>query len=74
MIKLNLSRLLGERRMNQADLSRKTGIRPNTINALYRGYVESVKLLQLVIICDVLECGLHELMEYTPPMKKKLRK
>ena len=35
MIRILLSTRLGERRWTQADLSRKTGIRANTINDLY---------------------------------------
>ena len=33
MIRVNLSKLLGERKMKQADLARITGIRPATIQA-----------------------------------------
>lgn len=35
MIRINLSTLLGKKRWTQADLARRTGIRPNTINDLY---------------------------------------
>ena len=34
-IKILLSRKLGELRWTQADLARKTGIRPTTINEMY---------------------------------------
>lgn len=35
MIRIHLSRLLGERRMKQKDLAILTGIRPATINEIY---------------------------------------
>ena len=35
MIRIQLSRLLGEKRLTQADISRMTGIRAGTINDLY---------------------------------------
>ena len=35
MIRILLSRKLGELRWTQADLARATGIRPSTINELY---------------------------------------
>ena len=35
MIKILLSRKLGELRMTQADLARATGIRASTINEIY---------------------------------------
>ena len=34
-IKIYLSELLGNKKMTQAELARKTGIRPNTINEIY---------------------------------------
>lgn len=66
MIKIYLSRLLGEKRMTQADLSRKTGIRPTTINEIYHEIAERVNLEHLDLICEVLECELSELIDYIP--------
>ena len=68
-VKIHLSRILGERRMNQADFARKSGIRPNTISELYHEFAKSVKFEHLVKICDTLGCSLSELMEYTPEPK-----
>lgn len=42
MIKILLSRKLGELRWTQADLARKTGIRPTTINEMYHELCERV--------------------------------
>jgi len=66
MIRIYLSRLLGERRMNQAELSRKTGIRPATINLLYHELIDRVNLEHLDRICEVLNCELSDLIEYVP--------
>ena len=44
MIKILLSKKLGELRLTQADLARATGIRPNTINELYHELTERVSL------------------------------
>ncbi|MBQ2994191.1 MAG: helix-turn-helix transcriptional regulator [Peptococcaceae bacterium] len=63
MIKINLSRLLGERRMTQSELAQKTGIRAATVNELYHDIAERVSLEHLDKICDVLNCELHELIE-----------
>lgn len=62
MIRILLSTRLGERRMTQADLSRATGIRPNTINELYHELAERVNLEHLDNICEVLDCELNELI------------
>lgn len=66
MIKIMLSRKLGELRVTQAELAAKTGIRPNTINDLYHNIAERVSLEHLDKICEALNCDLHELVEYTP--------
>lgn len=70
MVKIHLSKILGEKRWNQADLSRKTGIRPNTISELYNELVDRISLEQLDKICEVLECDLNDLLEYIPNKKR----
>lgn len=62
-IRILLSKILGEKRLTQAELARKTGIRPNTINELYHELVERVNLEQLDIICEVLDCDLAEILK-----------
>lgn len=66
MIKILLSRKLGELRWTQADLARATGIRPNTISDLYNDMAARVSLEHLDLICEALECDLSEIVEYTP--------
>ena len=44
MIRIYLSRKLGELRWTQADLARATGIRPSTINELYHEMADRVNL------------------------------
>lgn len=66
MIKIHLSRLLGEKRWTQADLSRKTGIRPNTISEIYHELTERVNLNHIDKICEALECDISDLMEFIP--------
>ncbi|MEG0486291.1 MAG: helix-turn-helix transcriptional regulator [Oscillospiraceae bacterium] len=66
MIKINLSKLLGEQRIKQADLSRATGIRKATISNIYNESVNSLTLKQLNSICKYLNCTVGELFEYVP--------
>lgn len=66
MIKIHLARLLGDRKMNQAELSRLTAIRPTTINEYYHELVERINLDYIDRICEVLDCKIDELMEYRP--------
>ena len=62
MIRILLSTRLGERRMTQAQLARKTGIRPNTIGELYNELADRVSLDHLDKICEVLDCDLSDLI------------
>lgn len=70
MIKINLSMLLGKKRMTQAELSRKTGIRANTINEMYHELCERVNLNHIDKICEVLNCDISDLFEYVPNKEK----
>ena len=66
MIKILLSKKLGEMRLTQADLARATGIRPNTINELYHELADRVNLEHLDFICEALDCSLDELIVRVP--------
>ena len=69
MIRIKLSTLLGEKRITQAELARKTGIRPATINELYHEFSIRVNLEHLDKICDVLDCDISDLLKYEPNIK-----
>ena len=62
MIRILLSNRLGELKWTQADLARKTGIRPSTINDLYHEVAERVNLEHLDLICEALNCDLSDLI------------
>jgi conserved domain protein len=66
MIKIHLSKLLGERRMSQKRLSELTDIRRATINEMYHELVERVNLDYLSKICQVLNIKIEDLLEYVP--------
>lgn len=70
MVRILLSRKLGELRWTQADLARATGIRPATINEYYHEIAERVNLEHLDLICEALDCDLDEIIERAPnPIK-----
>lgn len=62
-IKIYLSELLGNKKMTQAELARKTGIRPNTINEIYWEMVDRISLEHIEIICSVLNCEVCDLIK-----------
>ena len=63
MIKIHLSRLLGEKRWTQKDLAEATGIR-------YHEFVTRINLDHVDKICEVLECDISDLIEYVPNQHK----
>jgi putative transcriptional regulator len=66
MIRILLSTRLGERRWTQADLARKTGIRPATINEYYHEIAERVNLEHIDLICEALDCDLSDILVRVP--------
>ena len=66
MVRILLSTKLGELRWTQADLARATGIRPTTISEMYHEIAERVNLEHLDLICEALNCELHEIMVRVP--------
>ena len=71
MIKIHLSDLLGKYRITQAELARKTGIRPATICDIYNEMCDRINLEHLDRICEVLGCDVADILEYQPNKIKK---
>lgn len=70
MVKIHLSRILGEKRMTQKELSQATGIRPSTINEWYHEIIPRLNVEHIDKICEVLNCSVSDLIEYIPNTKK----
>ena len=73
-VKIHLSKILGEKRMTQAELAKKTGIRAGTINDWYHEIIPRLNVEHLDRICEVLECNISDLFEYIPNKNKKTGK
>lgn len=71
MIRIKLSRILGDKRITQAELSRLTGIRKNTISNYYNEWADRISLEHLDRICEVLNCDITDILVYEP---NKIRK
>lgn len=63
MIKCNLSRIMGEKKLKISDLSRETGINRGTITRLYQETAERVELDVLDKLCIYLDCNVGDLLE-----------
>ncbi len=64
MIKCHLSRIMGERRINIADLARMTKVNRGTITRLYNEEAVRVELDVINVLCKTLEVTVSELFEY----------
>ena len=73
MIRILLSKKLGELRWTQADLARSTGIRPSTINDYYHDLAERINLEHFDLICEALNCDLSDILVRTPNTDVKVK-
>ncbi len=64
MIKLNLHRILLDRGISQAELSRMTGIRPSTVCDLCNNNADFLKVENLDKICSVLKCDVSDIVKF----------
>lgn len=62
-IRIKLSRLLGDRRVKQAELAKLTGIRSATINNYYLENTDRVSLAIIAMMMEALDCELTDLLE-----------
>ena len=74
MVRIKLSRVLGELRITQAELSRLTGIRKNTISNYYNEWTDRINLEHLDRICEALNCDVTDILVYEPNKIKKTGK
>ena len=72
-VRILLSTKLGELRWTQADLARKTGIRPTTINEMYHEISDRVSLDHVDLICEALDCELSDILVRIPSEVPKLK-
>lgn len=59
-----VSVMIGTRRMTVADVAKKAGISYEAVRRLYDGSAKRVDFDTLAKLCDVLNCGVGDLLEY----------
>jgi len=73
MIKCNLSKILGEKRMHILELKRLTGLSYTTLSRLYHEKTTRIDFDTMDAICRVLEIQPGDLFEYIPEEKKETK-
>ncbi|MCK1987976.1 helix-turn-helix transcriptional regulator [Lysinibacillus fusiformis] len=63
MIKVHLSRLLGEKRMKISELAKETGLHRNGLSRLYNEETDGIKFDTLEKVCKALNCEISDLIE-----------
>lgn len=66
MIRCHLSTLMGQAKMNIADVNRSTGLNRTTISALYHETTQRVDLSAVESLCQLFRCGVGDLFEHVP--------
>lgn len=66
MIRCHLARLLGERKLKIAEVSRDTGVNRGTLTRMYHETAERHDTTVLDVLCAYLGCEVGELLEYIP--------
>lgn len=71
MIRIKLSRILGDMRIPQAELSRRTGIGTNSICHYYNEVTDRINLEHLDRICEALDCDITDIFMNQIKLKKQ---
>lgn len=66
MIKCHFSRLLGERRLKVALVSRETGLNRTSLHRLYNETADRIELDMIEVLCEYFGIGVGDLLEYVP--------
>ena len=64
MIRCHLSRLMGERRMNIADVMRETGIKRTMLTLMYNDEVQRLDVEALDKLCRLFGCKVQDILEF----------
>lgn len=66
MIKVHLSRIMGEQRLNIADMANLTGLHRNGISKIYKEEIKGITFDTLEKLCLALNCNIEDLLEIVP--------
>ena len=64
-IKVNLDVLMAKRSMRLNELSERIGITQANLSILKTGKAKAIRFSTLEALCEVLDCEVSELLEYT---------
>lgn len=65
MVRVKLSRIMGDRRKNIQKVAEDTGLSRNTISMLYNEKAKRIDFQTLDKLCECLECDVADIIEYS---------
>ena len=66
MVKNNLSKILGEKRIKMSELQKMTGLSKRTVFRLYHNQTNNISFNTINKICNALEISVGDLFEHIP--------
>ncbi len=69
MIRCNLSRYMGEQKMNISDVARQSGLNRSTVSLLYHEKATRIELEAIEKLCLMFNCSVGEMLEITNATK-----
>jgi len=71
MVIIKVAELMGKNKLTQKALAEMTGIRPNTVSALWHGTIKRIEIDQIDKLCTALNCQPGDLLEYIPEIDQE---
>lgn len=68
-IKINLEKLVAERKLSKNKLSQRAEMQRTQLNRYCKGTVTRLDTDVLARLCTVLDCSIGDLLEFVPPEK-----
>lgn len=65
-IQCKLDMQLAMHKMRSKDFADKIGMTPQTISRIKTGKLKAIKIAELDKMCEILGCGVGDLLEYSP--------
>lgn len=69
MIEFLLHLRMAEKRINQKELSKATGIGKNSINRYYNNTTTQITKEHLNLLCQYFQCEIQDILRYVPDNK-----
>ncbi|WP_269900151.1 helix-turn-helix domain-containing protein [Paenalcaligenes faecalis] len=71
MLRCHLSTLMGRERLTISEVMRRTGLSRNAVTALYEERAKRIDLNTMARLCELFECTVDELLEYSTEEKNE---